>query len=97
MVLSSIRTKNRILRLESGLSTITTQRHVTKKKHVLPALAVPGPNKPKNLDSFMFRSFHHVSALQRENGGADLRVWDAINRETVNSRIIFLLGGADAG
>lgn len=67
-----------------------------KKKHVLPALVVPGPNKPKNLDSFMFRAFHHVSALQRENGRAGLRVWDAINVKTINSRVIFLLGGADA-
>jgi hypothetical protein len=48
-----------------------------KMKRVLPALIIPGPNKPKNLDSFMFRSFHHLSALQRENGGSGLSVWDA--------------------
>ena len=49
-----------------------------KKRRVLPALIVPGPNKPKNIDSFLFRSFYHVSALQRENNGAGLRVWDAL-------------------
>ena len=67
-----------------------------KKKHVLPALIVPGPNKPKNLDSFMFQGFHHVSALQRENSGAGLRVWDAINTEIINSHVIVILAGADA-
>ena len=35
-----------------------------KKKHVLPAVIVPGPNKPKNPDSFLFQTFHHVSAIQ---------------------------------
>ena len=25
-----------------------------KKKHVLPAVVIPGPNKPKNPDSFLF-------------------------------------------
>ena len=43
-----------------------------KKKHVLPALVIPGPNKPKNIDSFVYRSFHHLSALQRENEGNGL-------------------------
>jgi hypothetical protein len=38
-----------------------------KKKHILPALVIPGPNKPKNIDSFTYRSFYHLSALQHEN------------------------------
>ncbi|KIM35961.1 hypothetical protein M413DRAFT_78832 [Hebeloma cylindrosporum] len=67
-----------------------------KKKHVLPALIIPGPNKPKNLDSFLFRSFHHVSAIQRENNGKGLRVWDGLKDETVNSRVIVILNTADA-
>ncbi len=41
-----------------------------RKKHVLPAVIIPGPNKPKNIDSYLFRSFYHLSALQRENNGA---------------------------
>lgn len=47
-----------------------------KKKHVLPALVIPGPNKPKNIDSFLFQSFHHLSALQHENEGRGIYVWD---------------------
>ena len=35
-----------------------------KKKHVLPSIVIPGPNKPKNSDSFTFQSFHHISACQ---------------------------------
>lgn len=67
-----------------------------KKKHILPAAIIPGPNKPKNIDSFLFRSFYHLSALQRENNGAGLRVWDALQEKVIDSRIIFILGTADA-
>jgi len=67
-----------------------------KKKHVLPALVIPGPNKPKNIDSFVYRSFHHLSALQHENESKGLRVWDAYAEETILSRIFFLFGTADA-
>ena len=67
-----------------------------KKKHVLPALIIPGPNKPKNIDSFIFCSFHHLSALQRENDGRGMYVWDNIQADHVLSRIIFLFGTADA-
>ncbi|CAA7263667.1 unnamed protein product [Cyclocybe aegerita] len=67
-----------------------------KRKHVLPAAVIPGPNKPKNIDSFMFRSFYHLSALQREKNGRGLRIWDALQKKTIDSRIIFILGTADA-
>ena len=67
-----------------------------KKKHVLPALIIPGPSKPKNLDSFLFRTFHHVSAIQRENHGAGLCVWDGLKRKIINSRVVVLLNTADA-
>jgi hypothetical protein len=67
-----------------------------KKKHVLPAAIIPGPNKPKNIDSFLFRSFYHLSALQRENNGAGLRSWDFLQKTVIDSRIIFILGTADA-
>ncbi|KAG6825661.1 hypothetical protein H0H92_002921, partial [Tricholoma furcatifolium] len=33
---------------------------------VRPAFTIPGPNKPKNLDSFFFTTLAHVSALQKE-------------------------------
>ena len=67
-----------------------------KKKHVLPALVIPGPNKPKNINSFVFRSFHHLSALQQENEGRGIYVWDNIDAGLVLSRIMFLFGTADA-
>ncbi|KAH7917471.1 hypothetical protein BV22DRAFT_989347, partial [Leucogyrophana mollusca] len=43
-----------------------------KKKYILPGGFIPGPNKPKNVDSFLFPGLHHLAALQREG----LRVWD---------------------
>jgi hypothetical protein len=67
-----------------------------KKKHVLPALVIPGPNKPKNIDSFLFRSFHHLSALQHENEGRGMYVWDGSSKEVILSRIMFMFGTADA-
>lgn len=67
-----------------------------KKKRCLPAAIIPGPEKPKNLGSMLFRSLQHVSALQRENNYAGLRVWDAIKRAVITSRILVVLGTADA-
>ena len=67
-----------------------------KRKHILPALVIPGPNKPKNLDSFLFRAFYHLAALQHENNGAGMRVWDALQQKVILSRVIFFFGTADA-
>lgn len=66
-----------------------------KRKHILPALIVPGPKKPSNLDSYLFRSFHHLSALQRENSNRGIKAWDALKRAVILSRIFFVLGMAD--
>lgn len=44
-----------------------------KKRYVLPGGFVPGPNPPKDFDSFFFTGIYHLSALQREG----LIVWDA--------------------
>ena len=67
-----------------------------KKKHVLPAIIIPGPTKPKKMESFLFRFLHHLSAIQRENGGRGLAIYDAVEERVDFSRIIFLLGTADA-
>lgn len=67
-----------------------------QKRHVLPGTIIPGPNKPKIPDSFLFRGIHHLSALQRENNGAGLRMWDALEDAVIQSRIIFSLATADA-
>jgi hypothetical protein len=66
------------------------------RRNILPALVIPGPNKPKNIDSFTFHTFHHLSALQRENEGKGIYVWDNVEAEVVLSRIMFLFGTADA-
>lgn len=34
-----------------------------KKKFVLPGGFIPGPGKPKNVDSFLFPGLYHVRAL----------------------------------
>ncbi|KIK25411.1 hypothetical protein PISMIDRAFT_9618 [Pisolithus microcarpus 441] len=47
--------------------------HRYKKKHVLPGAIIPGPRKPKIIDSFLFPGLHHLSAVQHEG----LRIWDA--------------------
>jgi hypothetical protein len=65
-------------------------------KHVLPAIAIPGPNKPKNLDSLLFRSFYHLPALRRENNGNGIRMWDVAEEDVTLSRILFTFGTADA-
>ncbi|RXW17283.1 hypothetical protein EST38_g8570 [Candolleomyces aberdarensis] len=63
-----------------------------KRKHILPALVIPGPNKPKNLDSFLFRSFYHLSALQREG----LKAFDYCQQIIINTHLYFILATADA-
>ncbi|KIL54642.1 hypothetical protein M378DRAFT_92151, partial [Amanita muscaria Koide BX008] len=52
-----------------------------KKRYILPAGFVPGPNKPKVVETFLLPSFRHLSALQRSsakvyhgcNGAGQLR------------------------
>ncbi|EIW79902.1 hypothetical protein CONPUDRAFT_155298 [Coniophora puteana RWD-64-598 SS2] len=43
-----------------------------KKRFVLPGAVIPGPNKPKDLDSFLFPGLYHLSAIQHEG----LKVFD---------------------
>ncbi|KAE9389677.1 hypothetical protein BT96DRAFT_959981 [Gymnopus androsaceus JB14] len=38
-----------------------------KKKKIFPNLTIPGPNKPKHIDSFLFTGLHHLAALQNED------------------------------
>ena len=39
--------------------------------YILPGGFIPGPNKPKNLDGFIFSGLRHLAAIRREG----LRVW----------------------
>ena len=59
-----------------------------KKIHVIPSAFIPGPNNPKNMESFLFPGFHHISAIQK----AGFKVWDASDNLVKDSIIFFLLG-----
>ncbi len=67
-----------------------------QKKRILPGTIIPGPNKPKITDSYLYCSIHHLSALQQENNGAGLRMWDAFTSKIIKSRIVLALITADA-
>ncbi|KAF8981243.1 hypothetical protein BDQ17DRAFT_1438524 [Cyathus striatus] len=67
-----------------------------KKRSVLPGCFIPGPRKPKKMDTFLFRGIHHLSALQKENNGHGMCVWDASKEKVIYSRVAFLMGMADA-
>jgi len=62
-----------------------------KKVHVCPGGFIPGPNKPKNIDSFLFVGLHHIAALQREG----LRIWDASQGRVFLSDLYLLFTTAD--
>ncbi|CAL1697464.1 unnamed protein product [Somion occarium] len=63
-----------------------------KKKYVLPGSFIPGPNKPKNLDSFLFPGLHHVAALQKEG----LSLWDAYDNRTFLAALYVALATANS-
>lgn len=64
-----------------------------KKAFVIPGAIVPGPNKPGDLDSFLFPSLYHVAALQREG----LKINDAfLNSVIPRARPLILFGTADS-
>jgi hypothetical protein len=62
-----------------------------KKKHVLPGGFIPGPNKPKNVDSFLFPGVRHVAAIQVDGLG----IWDAYRDIKFISHPFLLIVGAD--
>ncbi|CDO72558.1 hypothetical protein BN946_scf184983.g41 [Trametes cinnabarina] len=62
-----------------------------KKRYVLPGGVIGGPNKPKNVDSFMYPGLYHTAALQLEG----LSLWNAAENRLYISYIYLLLAGAD--
>ena len=62
-----------------------------KKKHVFIGGFIPGPNNPKNTDSFLFPGLQHLATLQREG----LVVWDASIRCILHSKVFLALMMAD--
>ncbi|KAJ3796010.1 hypothetical protein GGU11DRAFT_653880, partial [Lentinula aff. detonsa] len=67
-----------------------------KKKAILPSFTIPGPNKPRHMESFTYRALHHLSALQREDNGNGFKVWDATDKKVASSRPILAAIGADS-
>ena len=63
-----------------------------KIRSILPGGIIPGPNNPKDLDSFLFPGLAHLSALQKEG----LHIWDGYNCMAAVSFILLLLVLADA-
>jgi Transposase family tnp2 len=51
-----------------------------KQKAIPPGATIPGPSKPKVMDSFLYPSLYHIAALRREG----LPIWDSLT----NSRYI---------
>lgn len=62
-----------------------------KKRKVVPAFIIPGPNPPRHMDSYFFPSVHHLIAVQREG----LLVWDALDRRTILKNLFLALVEAD--
>lgn len=62
-----------------------------KKKYVLPGGFIPGPKKPKSVESFLFPGLYHLAALQKEG----LVIWDARTLETFVAFIFLILLTAD--
>ena len=62
-----------------------------KKKFIIPAGFIPGPAKPKNMDSFLFATLYHISALQREG----LQIWDASTQTHIPHSFLFIFVTAD--
>jgi hypothetical protein len=52
---------------------------------------IPGPNNPKNIDSFLFPGLYHLAALQNEG----LRLWDGAFQRKVHSKVFLVLLTAD--
>jgi len=62
-----------------------------KKRYMLPGGFIPGPHKPKNVDSFLFPGIHHLAALQNEG----LSIWDAHRDTTFISDLYLIFVTAD--
>ncbi|RDB17052.1 hypothetical protein Hypma_001773 [Hypsizygus marmoreus] len=65
-----------------------------KKKYVIPSGIIPGPNKPKIVESFLFPGLHHIAAVNKLPGGG-LPVWDANLDAKYISRFYVILATAD--
>ena len=63
-----------------------------KKVSVLFGGTIPGPNKPKNLESFLFPGLHHLFAIQNEG----LHIWDVFIGTLYTSNLFLVVASADS-
>lgn len=63
-----------------------------KIRNILPGGVIPGPGKPKDINSFLFPGLAHLSALQKEG----LHIWDGYSCVEAISFLFLLLILADA-
>ena len=56
------------------------------KDYVIPGRFIPGPKKPKHIDSFLFPALYHLSALQWEG----LHIYDSSTNQHIKNAIPFL-------
>lgn len=63
------------------------------KSFVIPGSFVPGPNKPREIDSYLFPSLYHLVAIQREG----LKIFDASTSTEIRRSIpIIVVASADS-
>lgn len=62
-----------------------------KKRYVMPGGFIPGPNAPKDTDSFVFPGLEHLAALQKEG----LKIWRASHNTIANSHPYLVFITAD--
>jgi hypothetical protein len=71
-----------------------SHRTCDRKHTVLPvplSYLIPGPNPPRVMDSFLYRSLQHLAALQKDS----LVIWDGSKDANVSSNPFFALATAD--
>jgi hypothetical protein len=52
---------------------------------------IPGPNNPRNIDSFLLPGLHHLVSLQKEG----LQIWDGTLKRELQSKVFLALLTAD--
>jgi len=62
-----------------------------KKKLIIPTGFIPGPEKMKDSDSFLFLVLYHISVLQNKG----LRIWDASTQSHISCSTPFVFMTAD--
>lgn len=62
-----------------------------KKEHIIVAAIIPGPKKPKRVDTFVIPIFRHTAAIQKEG----LAIWDGYTRTQFVDRPFVLYKTAD--